>query len=83
MSMQLAQALSQIELVPGTYCCQVKGHWIEIHVRKDQPLLAKPFDECDVMLDPWVDLPDIPATHRQKVTRRVSIPFDIPQIHFH
>ena len=82
MSMPLAEALEQVELDPGrTYCCQVKGRLVEVRVHPiEPPQLAKPFDEADVMLDPWVDLPGIAAIHRQASPRRVSLPFDPPQI---
>ena len=82
MSMPLAEALEQVDLNPGSiYCCQVKGRWVEVRVLdQPPPQLAKPFTESDVMLDPWFELPDIAANHRQTVTRRVRLPFDVPEI---
>jgi hypothetical protein len=64
MSVSLAEALGQVELEPGrTYRCQVKGHWVTLHVQEQgQPLPAGGFDESDVMLDPWVEFPQpVPA----------------------
>lgn len=81
MSMLLAEALEQVELDAGkTYCCRVKGQWVEVRVLQEPALLAKPFTASDVMLDPWVDLPGIAATHRVTAPRRVSLPFEVPQI---
>lgn len=80
MSTQLSQALEQVELVPGTYCCQVKGHWVEVRVREEQPSLAKPFDESDVMLDPWVELPGLTNLIPCRVQSGIELPVDVPDI---
>jgi len=57
--MTLAEALAQVPLEPGrTYECQVQGNRIVVQVvpgRITQPVAR--YDESDVMLDPWCDLP--------------------------
>lgn len=82
MSMPLVEALEQVDLHAGrTYCCRVKGRLVEVRVHPiGPPQLAKPLSEADVMLDPWVDLPGIGATHHVTAPRRVSLPFDVPRI---
>jgi hypothetical protein len=80
MSIPLTEALSQVALTPGTYCCHVKGHWVEVRVLKEQPTLAKPFDEADVMLDPWFELPGLNATKRCQVRAGLELTVDVPEI---
>ena len=57
--MTLAEALANVELEAGqTYACLVKGRRVIVQVAEGtgiQP--AARFDESDVMLDPWCDLP--------------------------
>ncbi|HVA45516.1 MAG TPA: hypothetical protein VNH11_03945 [Pirellulales bacterium] len=80
MSTPLIEALEHVELTPGTYCCHVKGHWVEVRVRKEQPLLAKPFDESDVMLDPWFELPGLNAVGRCEVKAGIELTVDPPDV---
>jgi hypothetical protein len=59
MSLSLAEALGQVDLEAGrVYHCCVKGQLVELRVLG--PAEAPPasgYDESDVMLDPWVELP--------------------------
>ena len=53
--------MRQVDLEAGqVYLCQVKGRWVEARVlekgKGDLDGLAR-FDESEVMLDPWVELP--------------------------
>jgi len=58
MSLSIAEALEQVELEPGrTYCCQVKGHWVELRVFQAGMDPSSTIDESDIMLDSWVELP--------------------------
>jgi hypothetical protein len=58
----------------------VKDLWVEVRVGPAGPELAARFDESDVMLDPWFELPTPPVTghHRPKLTEP-PLP-DIPEI---
>jgi hypothetical protein len=59
MSLSIAEALEQVDLEPGqVYSCQVKGHWVELGVLPsgERPKPTQ-IDESDIMLDPWVRLP--------------------------
>ena len=55
MSVPLAEALEQVDLnVGSTYCCLVKGRWVEVRVLAvEPPRMAKPLIPSDVRLDPW------------------------------
>lgn len=57
--MTLAEALAQVPLEPGhTYACFVNGQQVTVRVApKDMPLAVSRYDESDVMLDAWCDLP--------------------------
>ena len=83
MSLSLVEALSQVDLESGrTYCCQVNGRMIEVHVREDIPpeLLPAPLEESDIMLDAWVELP--PPTGGKRVRGKpgkLPLP-DVPEI---
>src|SRR5262249_33479376 len=59
MSLSLVEALGQVELKPGrVYRCQVNGRWVELRVLEaDQVRRVARYDESDLMLDPWVELP--------------------------
>ena len=59
MSLSLVEALEQVDLEAGrVYVCEVKGHKVELRVLKSpDPRNLPVFDESDVMLDPWVELP--------------------------
>jgi hypothetical protein len=82
MSMTLVEALGQVDLQEGqVYRCHVNGHWVELRVLK--PEEARPvarFDESDVMLDPWVELPR-PTSKLTVRARRGTLPLpDVPEI---
>jgi len=82
MSLTLVEALGQVDLEAGqTYCCQVKGHWVELRVLG--PVETRPsacYDESDVMLDPWVELPRPRSAIRLRA-RPGSLPLpDAPEI---
>jgi len=59
MSLSLVEALGQVDLEPGrVYRCHVKGKCIEVRVLEaGEALPSARYDESDVMLDPWVELP--------------------------
>lgn len=82
MSMPLAEALEQVDLdVGGTYCCRVKGRWVEVRVLQGEPAgLAKSFKESDVLLDPWFELPGIGAVKHCPARSGIDLPFDVPNI---
>ncbi len=82
MSLTLVEALGQVDLEEGqVYRCQVKGHWVELRVlgpAEVQPSAG--YDESDVMLDPWVELPRPKSAIRLRA-RRGSLPLpDVPEI---
>jgi hypothetical protein len=59
MSLSLVEALGQVDLEAGRiYRCTVKGKRVELRVLEaGQVLPSARYDESDVMLDPWVELP--------------------------
>jgi hypothetical protein len=59
MSLSLVDALGQVHLEAGrVYRCRVKGNWVELRVLGPAQVPGMPvYDESDVMLDPWVELP--------------------------
>jgi len=82
MSLTLVEALGQVDLEEGqVYRCQVKGHWVELRVlgaAEVQPSAG--YDESDVMLDPWVELPRPRSAIRLRA-RPGSLPLpDAPEI---
>ena len=82
MAVPLAEALEQVDLDAGsTYCCRVKGRWIEVRVlAAEPPGLAKPLTSSDVRLDPWIELPGATSLHRCRVRRGFDLTFDIPNV---
>jgi hypothetical protein len=80
--MTLAEALAQVDLEAGrTYECHVKGNRIIVQVspgRITQP--AARYDESDVMLDAWCDLPPQGTRHEAVNVVRGKLPIDIPYI---
>jgi hypothetical protein len=82
MSLSLVEALGQVDLEAGrVYRCRVKGRMVELRVLEpgQAPPLAR-YDESDVMLDPWVELP--PPTPLFSVTGEFGpLPLpDVPEI---
>ena len=79
--MTLAEALSQVDLEVGrTYDCFVNGQHVIVQVSSGSGISpAARFDDSDVMLDPWCDLP----TQGQRIEVEVipgKLPIDIPYI---
>jgi hypothetical protein len=78
--MTLAEALAQVDLEPGkTYDCVVGGKRVTVRVAAGsvtQP--ASRYDESDVMLDPWCDLPSQGKRVTPASVRRGRLPIDIP-----
>jgi hypothetical protein len=58
-SVSIVEALGQVDLEVGrVYRYEVKSRWVELCVldpSEVQPVSV--YDESDVMLDPWVELP--------------------------
>jgi hypothetical protein len=82
MSMTLVEALGQVDLEEGrVYRCHVKGHWVELRVlTPDEVRPVARFDESDVMLDAWVELPR-PRSKFTVRARRGTLPLpDVPEI---
>lgn len=83
MSNPLVDALAPLNLEPGrTYRCQVNGRRIEVRVLEEAPdeMLPAPLVESDIMLDPWVDLPEPEAGFYVAATLGVVPPPDAPDI---
>ncbi len=82
MSLSLVEALSQTELGAGrTYRCEVKGQLVELRVLGSTAVRhMSAYDESDVMLDPWVELPQ-PAPMFSVVGEfgPIALP-DVPEI---
>jgi hypothetical protein len=59
MSVSLVEALGQVDLEAGrVYRCLVNGKWVELRVLGAGTVPpSSVYDESDVMLDPWVELP--------------------------
>ena len=84
MSVSLTEALRDVDLQPGqTYRCEVRRHNVELRVLARQANR----DDCeseipatDVMLEPWLELPEL-ACRATGVSRLTpSLPPDIPAI---
>ena len=80
-AMTLAEALAQVDLEPGrTYDCVVNGQRVVVRVAPGIVTEPSAFDDSDVMLDAWCDLPTqgkrIPVN---VVPGKVTTP-DIPYI---
>lgn len=80
--MTLAEALAQVDLEAGrTYGCVVNGNRVTIRVASlEESLPAAVYDESDVMLDAWCELPpqgeEVPAAN----VRFGELPLDLPEI---
>ena len=74
--MTLAEALAQVQLEPGqTYACSVNGKRVTVRVApKDAPLAVSRYDESDVMLDAWCDLPRPAGTPVKVVVGEPRLP---------
>jgi hypothetical protein len=80
--MTLAEALAQVQLEPGqTYACSVNGKQVTVRVApKDAPLAVSRYNESDVMLDAWCDLPSQGTPTRVLKVTPGTLPIDIPYI---
>lgn len=83
MSISLAEALGQVNLEPGTYHFRFQGHEVAVHVvqrKASEPVPAAKYDEADVMLDPWVELPSPKPLGTVMAHPAPPPPPDIPEI---
>jgi hypothetical protein len=80
-NMTLAEALAQVDLEAGrTYDCVVNGKRITVQVFPGTGIRAAArFDESDIMLDPWCDLPP-QGTRIEVDVVRGKLPISIPYI---
>jgi len=78
--MTLAEALANVELEAGkTYDCLVNGNRVTVHVTPASRVSpAARYDESDVMLDPWCDLPSQGKPIPNVRLRWGKLPVDIP-----
>jgi hypothetical protein len=78
--MTLAEALANVELEAGkTYDCLVNGKHVTVHVTPASRISpAARYDESDVMLDPWCELPSQGKPIPNVTFRRGKLPVDIP-----
>jgi hypothetical protein len=82
MSIQLADALAQVDLEAGqVYRCEVKGRKVEVRVWEEIAAVVRPAPlvEADVRLDPWVEFP-LPAGTFNGTARLGTLAPDIPPI---
>ena len=83
MSIPLVQVLEQMNLEPGRrYRYQVKGMQVELRVLEDSSpaMLSCPLVESDIMLDPWIELPEPEAGFYVTATLGEVPPPDPPDI---
>jgi hypothetical protein len=80
--MTLAEALANVELEAGkTYDCLVNGNHVTVHVTPASRISpAARYDESDVMLDPWCELPSQGVRIPNARFRLGKLPLDIPEI---
>ncbi|MCI0357989.1 MAG: hypothetical protein L0211_05875 [Planctomycetaceae bacterium] len=78
--MTLAEALSQVELEAGrTYDCVVNGKRVTVRVVPAGAIAPSArYDESDVMLDPWCELPSQGKVIPNAKVRWGELPVDIP-----
>jgi hypothetical protein len=81
MSLSIGEAPEQVELEPGRgYSCQVKGYWVELRVLPPGVDPKSVVDESDIMLDPWVELPEPTPTMTVVGEYGPLPPPDIPEM---
>jgi hypothetical protein len=80
--MTLAEALAQVDLEAGrTYDCVVNGKRVTVRVVPVGTLgPSARYDESDVMLDPWCELPSQGKPIPNVKVRWGKLPVDIPEI---
>jgi hypothetical protein len=80
MSIQLAEALQQVELETGkTYRCEIRGRWVEVRVLDLKPEPSA-LAESDVMLEPWVKLPRPAPVAQGRSTLGEPRPLRVPEL---
>ncbi|HTU17974.1 MAG TPA: hypothetical protein VMG10_07915 [Gemmataceae bacterium] len=83
MNASLVEVFQKLHLEPGTYHVHVNGYDVEIQVVKRKvaaPIVAAKYDEADVMLDPWVELPGLKPVGTVVAQFAPPSPPDIPEI---
>lgn len=80
--MTLAEALANVDLEAGrTYDCVVNGKRVTLQVTAPEANLpAARYDESDVMLDPWIELPMQGTPIPNPRFQRGELPLDIPEM---
>jgi len=80
--MTLAEALSQVDLEAGrTYNCFVNGKTVTVKVATPSVIAPSArYDESDVMLDPWCELPQQGKEIPNVVVEWGQLPLDIPEM---
>jgi hypothetical protein len=80
--MTLSEALAQVDLEPGrTYSCIVNGKNVTVSVvpaSTNEP--SARYDESDVMIDAWCELPSQGKPIPNVVVKWGKLPIDIPEI---
>lgn len=84
MSIPLVEALRDVDLRPGhTYRCAIRGHHVELRVlgrREDETGSLSAIPASDVMLEPWLELPELVSRAQGFSLLRPSLPPDLPVI---
>jgi len=80
--MTLAEALAHVDLEAGqTYACTVNGKQVTVRVAPSNSIAPSArYDESDVMLDPWCELPQQGKRIPNVTVRWGKLPTDIPEI---
>ncbi len=80
--MTLAEALAQVDLELGrTYDCVVNGKRVTVRVAPPSSVAPSAcYDESDVMLDSWCELPSQGTPIPNVTVRWGNLPIDIPEI---
>jgi hypothetical protein len=80
--MTLSEALAQVDLEEGhTYDCVVNGKRVTVRVAPRSAIAPSArYDESDVMLDPWCELPPQGKPIPNVTVRWGELPIDIPEI---
>ena len=81
--MTLSEALAQVDLQEGqTYDCVVNGKRVTVRVAPRSSIAPSVrYDESDVMLDPWCELPSQEKSISNAKVRWGKLPIDIPKFH--
>jgi hypothetical protein len=81
MSVSLADALREVELVPGhVYYCEVGGQRVELRVLPSRTNEPVSIPESEILLEPWIELPEPPPTRIGVSRKGVSPSPDVPDI---